>query len=152
MILNKLSSNNFFPPPISAGELFSGASKPGQDFPGTSVHRKHFGAKQDVFLPGDKAACVFIMRSGDAVMIDKDVRHTSPAICPSGEVPMFGIPELLGGGKFEIGLRTLSECEFDIIDKQDFVNFVSDDPKVCFRLAAIISSLYQEAVNQLKNQ
>ncbi|HEX3100988.1 MAG TPA: cyclic nucleotide-binding domain-containing protein [Pyrinomonadaceae bacterium] len=150
MLVDKRSGHTFFYKPITATDLFSGLSESGHATLTAMMQSKHFEPNQQVFAAGDSPRNIYLLDRGHADLIDDKRHQMSSTHDLVGPDQLFGITEMLSGRNFETGLRTISPCDFYIIERDDFFAFLHNQPDICYRLASMIGSLYSEALRNLK--
>lgn len=150
MLLENRPGQIFFYPPIPANELLGGLSDRGRKRLGTLMQHRHFESDEQIFSAGDMPRSIYLLNRGRADLVADYRSQMSSAGCPVGLDQLFGVTEVLSGHKFSMGLRAVTSCEFEVIERSDFVAFLHKQPEVCFRLAAVLSSLYQRTVTSLK--
>ena len=151
--LQKIRSGHDFPyPPIPAKELLSGLSENGRKNLNAIMQSTHFNADEQIFTEGDEPRNIYLLNRGRANFTREHRSHISSSDCPVTPDQLFGVTEVLAGQNFENGLRTVTDCEIDVIDRDDFVAFLRSHPTVCYRLATVVSCLYQNAVTHIKTQ
>lgn len=104
-----------------------------------------------VFAVGDQPHYIYIHRRGRAVLFQNEGNDRIIYACPTGPSFIYGLVESLSGNAFEMGIRTLTECEFDVIDRDDTISFFQNRLAPCFRLTEILSRLYQHALQSINS-
>lgn len=151
MLLQDGTCQNFFPDSISADELFSGLTPRQQKELALIMVRVQFLPKTLVFASGEMPLRIYVHRSGRAILFhDKSLKNVISA-CPVESDRIYGIVEALLENPFENSIKTLSRCEFDGINRDDFLRFMSDRPLFCFRLVEMLSRLYQGAFQKIRS-
>jgi CRP-like cAMP-binding protein len=140
----------FYYPPIPANDLFSGLLESGRTSLMSTMKSQHFEPNQQVFAAGDKPIASYWLHRGRADLVYAKQHLMSSPECPVGPDQIFGITEILSGHDFEMSLRTVSACDFGVMKREDLVVFLHEQPDVCYRLAAMIGSLYSEVVRIMK--
>ena len=111
---------------------------------------KCFRAGEQVFSSGEVPAHIYILNRGRANLTREHSRKMSALTRPVEPDQMFGVIEVLADHHFEPCLVAATPCDFQVIERADFVAFLEVRPDVCFTLATVISSLYRDAVTRLK--
>ena len=65
---------------------------------------------------------------------------------PNGSEKIFGAVEAFSECPFDSTLRALSLCEFDVVDKAAFFNFLLSQPAACLQMTIMISNRYHQSV------
>lgn len=104
-----------------------------------------------VFASGDEPLKIYVHRGGRAVLFHDSGPMSTVYACPVGFNRIYGLVEALSGSTFEFSLKTVQSGEFDVIDLDDFLTFIKHQPALCFRLAEILSRLYQQAMQTIKS-
>lgn len=151
MLLQDGTGQNSFPEPISADELFGGLTPRQQKELALIKVREQFLPKTSVFASGEIPLRIYVHRSGRAILFhDKTLKNVIYA-CPVESDRVYGIVEVLMDDPFEICIETLSWCEFDVINREDFLRFISDRPILCYRLVEILSRLNRHALHEIRS-
>lgn len=151
MLLQDGTSQNYFPESISADELFSGLTPRQQKELALIMVREQFLPKMSVFASGEMPLRIYVHRSGRAILLHvKTLKNLNDA-CPVESDRLYGTVEALLENPYEISMKTLSKCEFDMIGRDDFLRFIRDRPLLCYRLVEILSRMYQRAVQKIRS-
>ena len=147
---NGKTNQNFLRDTLSADELFGSL---------TPTHRRDLDAIMEHirFLPdktvissGDQPLYIYIHQSGRATIFH-DESGISGYAFPAEPSHIYGVIEALSGKTFNIRLKTITDSDFARIERDDFLRFVREQPTVAFKLAEILSRLYQNAVQLIKS-
>lgn len=135
---------------ISADELFNELTPLNRwDLESIEEHVK-IEPDQTVFHFGEQPLYVYVHRNGRAAVI-----HNVPDnLCFASAVEpnhIYGIIEVLSGDAFKIGLKTLTDSDFDLITRADFLQFMREQPSVSFKLAKLLSRMYQDVLLQVRS-
>ncbi len=103
-----------------------------------------------VFAVGDRPLSIYVHRSGRVALFQdsgfKDIVYASPV----GSNCIYGLIEALSGNAYGMSMKTLTNSEFDVIDRDKLLNFIQNQPALCFRLAEILSRQFQHAMRTVK--
>ena len=99
-----------------------------------------------VFASGDPVLNIYVHLSGRATLVQDSGANATVYSCPVGPHQIYGLIEALSESGFQMGMKTMTKSEFDVIDRGDFLDLIRSQPDVCFRLAEIVSTLYQHGV------
>ena len=105
------------------------------------------GSNVRVFADRSPARAVYFLKSGRAGLVNCAFR--SVLASPDGPHPFFFLLETLTKANSEGELRTITPCEFGVLECDDLCRFLRDQPEVCFNLARAVSQLYQITVRQI---
>lgn len=102
-----------------------------------------------VFSVGENSRGVLTLLSGRAFLVARNAegREIGGREAAAGEV--FGITEMLSGVPFEAELRTVSDCEFEFVSEEDYVDALSREPEICFQLLRKLSQRYRDFIATL---
>lgn len=141
---------NFTRDTLSADELFS--TLPPAPRQALDLIERHVTISKDriVFESGDQPTDIFVHRRGVAA-ISYNGSNASSGADRAKPNQIYGIVETLSGSSFDICLRTITDSDFDLISRDEFLAFVSTQPALAFKLAQLLSRLYQDALDQIKS-
>ncbi len=104
-----------------------------------------------VFSLGVPPDQIYVHRSGHVAVFHDDGSKHEVQSCPAGPNCIYGLIETLSSSSFGIGMGTITNCEFDLIDRDELLDYIRARPPVCFRLAEIMSRLYTDALEKIKS-
>jgi CRP-like cAMP-binding protein len=136
---------------ISMDELFNGLNHGLREDLAAVERHKHVSHNNIVFASGDAPGHIYVHRSGRAVLFQEDGRSDTVYSCPVEADRLYGVVEALSGHAFEISMKTLTDSEFEVIDRDAFLDLVRRHPDLCFRLAEILSRMYQNALQSVRS-
>jgi CRP-like cAMP-binding protein len=87
-----------------------------------------------VFGAGDDPEAVYVLVSGDAHIVDARERPLRFA----SRREMIGITEIVCAEPHCFGVRTVTECVFYRIEREEFLSFLRSEPDICFKLLEIL--------------
>lgn len=151
ILLQDETGQNSFPESISADELFSGLTPRQKEDLALIMVREEFLPKTPVFASGEVPSSIYAHRSGRAILLhDKSLVNLDYS-CPVESDRLYGTVEALLESPYEISMKTLSSCEFDMIGREDFFRFIRDRPLLCYRLVEILSRMHQHALQKIRS-
>ena len=151
MLLRGGTVQNYSPEPISADELFSGLTPRQKKELASLTVRKQLLPKTSVFASGEMPLRIYVHHSGRAILFDDNGLKNVIDARPVESDWIYGIVEALLEKPLEISIETLSRCEFDVIDRDDFLRFIRDQPLLCFRLVERLCRMYQGALQEIRS-
>ena len=91
-----------------------------------------------LFAKGDPGAALFAVRAGTVKITvpSLDGREAMFNLLHAGEI--FGEIALLDGQPRTADAVTMSDCEFTVIERRDFLTFVHSEPKVALKLIELL--------------
>jgi CRP-like cAMP-binding protein len=92
-----------------------------------------------LFSPGDSPGGIYLLREGRAQLllnVGSSGEHFARLIEPN---VLLGLTETFAGQPFETRAETITPCLFEFIERADFVQFLQEEPQVCFRLAQVLA-------------
>lgn len=138
--------------PISVAEIFDGLDPSlRRDFALIEKHR-FIPHATDVLESRDRPQKIYVHSKGEIGLTDMDGAKHAIVYCPAAPDRIYGLVEALTDTEFVLGIRTITGCEFDVIERNELINFIHERPAVSFRLAAILSHLYQQALTSIRAQ
>ncbi len=136
---------------LSADDLFAGLAPAGNRRLRSIEKRVTMGAGSVVFSSGDKPLHIYVQRNGRAAVVhDREV--PGEQAFPVELNCVYGVTEALSDTPFDVGIRTITDSDFDVIDREDFLLFVREEPALSFRLAEMLSRMYQKMVQRIREQ
>ncbi len=104
-----------------------------------------------LFQIGDRPDGIYIHKSGVArtfpLTLTRDRgRH------PTGVEYVYGLAETLSAMNFGFSLRSITRSEFDFIDGETFIEFISQRPELIHRVNAAFSRIYRSMIRAITKQ
>jgi len=126
-----------FGEPILAKRLVSGLSEPDKQRLSTIMRNRHYNQGQTIFARDIVPAEVLIVTYGTAELrCGSDIRTVSP-----GEV--LGLTETLAEAKYCDTLTAVTDCETNVISRDDLIWYLRNTPEACYRsLEAVAENLH----------
>ena len=103
-----------------------------------------------LFAMGSEPLCIYVHRTGRVALFQDDDLKDIALACPVGPKCIYGLVEALSGTAYGATMKTITVSEFDMIDREELLRFIRNQPALCFRLAEILSRLYRQALNSIK--
>jgi CRP-like cAMP-binding protein len=101
-----------------------------------------------VLSSGDIPQKLYLLRRGRAILIkERELRYDF--VTPVEPGCIYGMVEALSGDSFEYSMKTVTQCDFGVIDKDNFLGRMSNDPVMCFRLAQTMGRLNRKILLSL---
>jgi CRP-like cAMP-binding protein len=103
-----------------------------------------------IFVKGDPGTALFAIRAGSVKISvpSLDGREAVFNLLHEGEI--FGEIALLDGRSRTADAIAMSDCEFMVIDRRDFLAFVHGDPKVALKLIELLCTRLRFASDHLE--
>lgn len=99
-------------------------------------HHRRFKKGSRILEIGQTPGGIFLLRAGRARYMFKPQGDGEGEMFIRFAEPdeILGLTEMLAGRGCEVSLETLSSCDGDFIEREDFIRFLLAEPDVCFRL------------------
>ena len=104
-----------------------------------------------VFDSKDLPLQIYIHRRGQVALFQEGELKDIAFPCPAGPRCIYGLVEALSGTSYGATMKTLSASKFDVIDRDEFLRLIRDQPTLSFRLAEILSRLCQQSLNAIRS-
>jgi len=104
-----------------------------------------------VFDSNDQPLHIYVHSTGKVALFKDSELKDIILACPAGPRCIYGLVEALSGTPYALTMKTLSDSEFNVIDRDKLVVLIKNHPALCFRLAEILCRLYQHAVHTIKS-
>lgn len=140
LIENSTISEHFFGNAFLADDLLVSLSHTAEENLRAVTHHQEFGANETVFARGQTPCCVYFLRQGTAQIVYHDEQPVR--LIAANEI--LGLTEAVSNLPCEIAVRALTPCSFDLISRDDFLNFLRREPEICFRLLQILGTNLQK--------
>jgi len=139
----QLNSCGFFEQPLSTGQLFSDLPTDKFKMLAEKCRKIRFEKGENILSNGTLPDCVYIFSRGKAE-ISSNFNEKKQNIRLILEDEIIGLTEVLGNFPPETDVETLTECECNCIPRETFIEFLLEEPQVCFRLLKIFSENVQK--------
>lgn len=101
---------------------------------------------------GDRPGKIFVHRSGVIQTLPTWGSEECFDRHPAETESVYGLSETLSGKGFNFSIKSVSSTEFDVIEKDDFLEFIRHRPELIQKLSAGLSALYGKALSKLRKQ
>lgn len=137
----------FYDDPNAAADLFCALGE--EQYSALALRAKKIKVEGNVQVLANRspARAVYLLKSGRAGLVNCAFR--SVLASPDGPHPFFFLIETLTSSHCEGELRTITSCEFGVLEGEDLCQFLRDQPEVCFHLIQAVSHLYQITVRNI---
>ncbi len=105
-----------------------------------------------LFKAGEQPGRIFVHRRGVIQTIPTWGSKECVDRHAAGSEIVYGLAETLSGKGFDFSIKSISSTEFDVIDKDDFFDFMRHRPELIQKLSAGLSTLYGRALRKLRKQ
>ncbi len=99
---------------------------------------------------GEDPSGVYIHRSGiiETIPVQRtdDLREETDIEC------VYGLMETLAGADFDFSIKSVTQADFDMISRDDLLDFLRHRPKLVQRLNLALSTQYRIAVRRITEQ
>ncbi len=150
-MLEKAPETHLFRHLISVEDLLNGLAPRHRQSLARIEHHSHFAPDTLVFDSHDQPDQIFVHRGGKLALFRNDRVEDLLSACPVGSGCIYGLVEALSGSDFKMSAKTITESDFDVIDRDEFLRFIKNEPELCFRLAELLSRMYQHALETIKS-
>lgn len=125
----------FIGQPISARNLFCNLPPATRKKIASLQERKKINEGEIICQPGNFPQNIYVLIDGKAKMTFRNGlnQKQNTRLIENGEI--IGLTQSISGSPNELDIVALSPCSVDSYQTKDFLNFLKDDPQVCFRLA-----------------
>src|SRR5262249_31380382 len=90
---------------------------------------------------------VFILNEGSAEILVPDINSNLQAVRQVASGEMLGLTESLAGAERDFCVRSISECVFTEISREELVKFLQQEPDMCFELASMMAAAFIECLH-----
>lgn len=108
-----------------------------------------FEKGENIFAKNEIPQFVYILAHGRAVLGSNSRKKQNIRLIEKEEI--IGFYESLGNFPLETNVKTLSPCLFYRIDREEIINFLLEEPKICFHLLKIIGENLQKNYEFISN-
>jgi CRP-like cAMP-binding protein len=129
-----------FGSPILAKRLVSGLSEPDKQRLSTIMRSRHYEKGQTIFARDVVPAEILVITKGNAAL-EGDGAGKIRTVA-AGEV--LGLTETLAEAKYCDTLTAITDCETNVISRDDLIWYLRHTPEACFRsLEVVAENLHQ---------
>ncbi|MBX7053704.1 MAG: cyclic nucleotide-binding domain-containing protein, partial [Pyrinomonadaceae bacterium] len=108
--------------------------------------RRYFSKDEEIFHVGQPPEFLYVLHRGRVALMHEDSEIDAMFTSPNGSEKIFGAVEAFSECPFDSTLKALSLCEFDVVDKAAFFNFLLSQPAACLQMTIMISNRYHQSV------
>jgi CRP-like cAMP-binding protein len=127
--------------PILARRLVSGLDESDKQRLSTIMRSRHYDQGQTIFARDAIPSEVFVLANGTAELVCGDAAGDVRTVAP-GEV--LGLTETLAEAKFCDTLTAVTDCETNVISRDDLIWYLRNTPEACYRsLEVVAENLHQ---------
>lgn len=135
---NQLNSGYFFFKPFSADRLFCDLPPKTQKSLTRLKNIKRFQKDKIVINTGVYADVCMLCRGQAKLILNAELYgEDSGRLVNTNEV--FGLTETITNCPYQMSLITLTPCLFEMIPRQNFLDFLTDEPELCFNLLNLLA-------------
>ena len=133
--------------PIMAKRLVSGLSEPDKQRLSTIMRSRHYERGQTIFARDVVPAEVLVITKGNAELECGSATGETRTVAP-GEV--LGLTETLAEAKYCDTLTAITDCETNVISRDDLIWYLRHTPEACYRsLEVVAENLHQARARAL---
>lgn len=111
-----------------------------------------FEKEKLVFTNGELPCCVYFLLEGKAQIFAGAAlpgKNLARSVAPN---EILGLTEAITNLPYETNLKTLTPCQFECIQRDDFIRFLQNESAVCFRLLQLLGSNLQKIYQIFSHQ
>lgn len=129
----------FIGKPISADELFGDLPPVTRKSLASLKQTKKILKGEIVTAIGSFSPFIYLLQNGKAQLtFNSDLgAQKNTRLVEKKEI--IGLKQVFAGSPSEIRLETLSACHFEVIKQTEFIEFLKNEPQLCFRLTRLLS-------------
>lgn len=124
--------------------MFGDLTPPSLDLLEKIKQARRLGKGARFFSRGDRPRGFFLLREGRAQLIFRDYpkgKRIARLIAPN---ELFGLTEALAELPYETAAETLTPCLCEFIERGDFIGFLRNEPRLCFRLGRFLALRFHQ--------
>lgn len=140
------SGHSFFDFPFSGSEFLGHLSPSDRQAFDTLRRRRYFSKDDEIFHIGQPPEFLYVLNRGRVALMHEDAEIDAMFKSPNGSEKIFGAVEALSECPFDSTLKALSLCEFDMVDRRAFFDFLLRQPAACLQITIMISNRYHQSV------
>jgi CRP-like cAMP-binding protein len=126
---------------ILAGNLFSGLPRSADRKLHKLRHPRVAEKGTFLFVVGAVPETVLILRRGIAEVVSKREDGSQQVVRRVEVGEVLGLTESLAVLPHEMQVRTVTDCEFDYIDRTELLGFLNAEPDACFLFVRCLASV-----------
>jgi CRP-like cAMP-binding protein len=128
--------------PILAKRLVSGLSEPDKQRLSTIMRNRQYDQGQTIFARDVIPAEILILTRGTAELKSGDSADEIRTVDP-GEV--LGLTETLAEAKYSDTLTAVTDCETNVIARDDLIWYLRNTPEACYRSLEVVAENFHQA-------
>ena len=136
---------------ISVEDLFHGLDPKDRKKLSSLEDHRTFSPDEVIFAAGDPPVNIYVHLRGRAALFQDAAGNTTVYACPVGPDRVYGLIEALAEEEFGMSMKTLTMSEFEVISTDDLLGFITERSALCFKLAAIVSRMYQRELGTIRD-
>jgi CRP-like cAMP-binding protein len=137
-------SEHFFNNALCADDLFRGLSPESENFLLSIEQPQNFAKDETIFAGGQMPCCIYILREGEAeIFYQGDIYQVK-------KNQVLGLTEALADLPSEISVKASAPCRFECIRRDAFLEFLRNEPEICFRLLQKLGANIQKIYRFLR--
>jgi len=140
------SGHSFFDFPFSGSEFLGHLSPSDRQAFDTRRRRRYFSKDDEIFHIGQPPEFLYVLNRGRVALMHEDAEIDAMFTSPNGSEKIFGAVEALSECPYDSTLKALSLCEFDMVDRAAFFEFLLSQPAACLQITIMISNRYHQSV------
>lgn len=148
---HKAKSECFFGNPVFAGNLFCNLSAEALESLTRVKQTRRFPKGAVIFAQGDLPSGIYVLLKGQAQLSlnpKPDKKHIFRPVEPN---EILGLTETIANLPYGMNAETLAPCLFEFIERRQFIDFLYDEPRVCFHLAELLGLNLQKSYALLRS-
>ena len=131
---------HFIGKPILTDEIFSEIPFKTKRFLASLKKPRRISKGEIITYIGGLSSVIYLLKEGKAQLSFDDDLSSKKNSRPVAKKEIIGLRQLFADTPSEICLETLSVCHFEIIERTGFINFLKNEPQICFRHRARLDS------------
>jgi CRP-like cAMP-binding protein len=117
---------------------------------GPLLRDRVIGANEPVIWVGESGSEVFLIQSGKVTVTAPDEQGKEVVLSMLGPGDFFGDLALLDDGPRSASVRTLEPCNMLVLERDDFLKFLRQNPDVAIDVLATVGKRYRETLEKLR--
>jgi len=123
-------SDYFFNNALISGDLFCDLSPESQNSLRGIKREIEFADNEIVWEYGRMPCCIYILVEGEAEILYRGIQPVHQI----KQNEILGVTEAISNLPYEISIKTGTPCRFECVRRDDFIQFLQNEPGICFRL------------------
>jgi CRP/FNR family transcriptional regulator len=105
---------------------------------------KQFTQSETIFSSGEMPSCVYVLVDGQIKLTSFDEKKKERMTRLVEPHEMIGVTESMTNLPYKMNAQAATKCRVDCINNKDFIQFLEQQPEVCFRLLKTLGINLQE--------